>query len=202
MPLTFRGYSSSDSQESENLNVISAQKEVKEKTPETDIPPVSSPTQDKKLDEKYELVRAVPYREPAERKFSTGSSDTSSKSIAKMILNKKKNSFDEGIKAELSKSSYQNDTKVSVGGGVRKADNDLINEKMESSDGGIGAKEEIKPITGKKVSFQNGRKNDDFNNKENKPSSSVMDRSRGCPSFFVDCDLVECITIQVPAVTV
>ena len=151
VPLTFRrnSSSSSESQDSDNNTEIPAKTEIKEtkveapekvrSSPASSLSfslssslsssPTSSPASRsalaekkvKNIEDKYELHRAVPYRDQHERKFSTGNSASSSKSIAKMIMSKKKNSVDEGQKYGAKKSEAFskpcNDKKVSFENG-------------------------------------------------------------------------------------
>lgn len=197
VPLTFRrtSSSSSESQDSESNTEIPAKKEVKETMVETaekvrsspssslSSSPASSPALSERREEnnseKYETVRAVPYREQPERKFSTGNSVTSSKSIAKMILNQKKNSADEGRKYDdlakpfdsvdgLRKSEEfcrpDNDKKYSVDAGGKPGQlSKSFDYKKDSFCGdfprnGVSKQEKfsIKPSNDKKVSFENG----------------------------------------------
>ena len=195
VPLTFRRNSSSDSQESESLTFIPAKMETREVNGKAGVsvsPSLSEPStvSSEKSEEKYELVRAVPYRETPERKFS--SSDTSSKSIAKMILNKKKNSFDEGRKVqELGNSSNNNHVKDSANSARRNGEmRNISNDRKDSFEGGFKAETVGKSSDDKRVSFETEGRKESVNKDDvefvNKQSSTVVERSRGIFRSFTE----------------
>ena len=193
VPLTFRrtSSSSSESQDSDNNAEIPARKEVNQTMVETREKLRSSPAPspalggktNKNEEEKYETVRAVPYREQPERKFSTGNSATSSKSIAKMILSQKKNSLDEGRKYEemvkpfdsfdglrkseaFSKPCNGNERKYSVDAGRKPGEaNKSSDYKKDSFDGVRQSEEFRKPSDDKDYPSNVGRKHEEFNPK-------------------------------------